>query len=442
MSEEVVLPVSSRATFGEGNLQPHGNKEQYANDLKLAERARCGDGYYFDLAYKRYKPIIFYIVRGFFRETGGDRDDLVQEANIGFLKALRDYNGTHSSLASFVRLCVTRQVVTAIKTSTRQKHMALNMAVSFDLSINGDDVTLEEVIADETVSTAQQVEDREYLSLILRVIESGLSTFEADVQKLFWSGHSYTEIADLLNADVKSVDNALQRIKRKLDVLTSAYNNGNNIWEHSDAAITERYKRERGVVMQRSPQVDALVQYLSSCGGRIEDPRSGLVTSILAEALGKSQMATSQTIKRARDKGLIVTEVRGKRTYSVSLVGFEQSSVDEAAEVQSDQVVDPGPQSVAGSGVDYGVLAASLLREATDAVNKMATLQQRLAELEGRLRSLEETNAYLEADKIESDARLEAANTQVEALQALLSKPSSQTKESQEGIDRALRLVS
>ena len=151
---------------------------------------------------------------------GADHEDIVQEGMIGLYKAIRDYKAERlSSFQAFAELCVTRQIITAIKTATRQKHIPLNRYISLNKPIYEEDSdrTLLDVITEEGMSNPEEmIIDREDLSVIEGKIGQMLSDLEKDVLVRYMEGKSYVEIADEMHRHVKSIDNALQRIKRKL----------------------------------------------------------------------------------------------------------------------------------------------------------------------------------------------------------------------------------
>ena len=167
----------------------------------------------------KYKNFVRAKARSYFL-SGADHEDIVQEGMIGLYKAIRDYREDRlSSFRAFAELCVTRQIITAIKTATRQKHIPLNSYVSLNRPIfeEDSDRTLLDVITEETPSNPEEMLiDREDLSVIEGRIGSLLSDLEKQVLVRYVEGKSYVEISEEMNRHVKSIDNALQRIKRKL----------------------------------------------------------------------------------------------------------------------------------------------------------------------------------------------------------------------------------
>ncbi|MBR2734567.1 MAG: RNA polymerase sporulation sigma factor SigH, partial [Clostridia bacterium] len=153
--------------------------------------------------------------------VGADREDIVQEGMIGLYKAVRDFKGDKlSSFKAFAELCITRQMITAIKTATRQKHIPLNSYVSLDKPIYDDesDRTLMDVLSGTQVTDPEElIVNREEVDDIELKMAELLSDLERKVLALYLDGRSYQEISEELNRHVKSIDNALQRVKRKLE---------------------------------------------------------------------------------------------------------------------------------------------------------------------------------------------------------------------------------
>jgi RNA polymerase sporulation-specific sigma factor len=152
---------------------------------------------------------------------GGDSDDLIQEGLVGLYKAVRDYRtDRESSFRNFAELCITRQIITAVKTATRNKHTPLNQYVSFSQTpaAAGDgEPTLDEVLPGPShVDPVNQVISSEELHSLVACLSSVLSELESSVLSLYLDGRSYEEVAERLTCDTKTVDNALQRVKRKV----------------------------------------------------------------------------------------------------------------------------------------------------------------------------------------------------------------------------------
>ena len=188
-------------------------------DEEIALLAQQGNGEALEYLLDKYKNFVRTKARSYFL-IGADHEDIVQEGMIGLYKAIRDYRAEKlSSFRAFAELCVTRQIITAIKTATRQKHIPLNSYISLNKPIYEEDSdrTLLDVITEEGVSNPEEMLiDREDLSVIEGRIGQMLSDLEKNVLVRYMEGKSYVEIADEMHRHVKSIDNALQRIKRKL----------------------------------------------------------------------------------------------------------------------------------------------------------------------------------------------------------------------------------
>lgn len=195
-------------------------------DLQLVLRARNGDHLALDALIRRYTGFVRLKASSYFL-AGGEADDLVQEGLIGLYKAVRDFRpDKETSFRSFAELCVTRQVVTAVKTATRYKHFPLNTYVSFEHVPAGSDLGDDSTLGDSTLGDAlpaassfdppSLVISSEELQSLVFTLSSGLSRLETDALRLYLEGSSYEEIADALGCDTKTIDNALQRVKRKV----------------------------------------------------------------------------------------------------------------------------------------------------------------------------------------------------------------------------------
>jgi RNA polymerase sporulation-specific sigma factor len=190
-------------------------------DLELLARFQAGSDDALTALLDRYRRFARAKARTYFL-VGADRDDVEQEALIGLYKAARDFRPDHdASFRSFAELCITRQILTAIKTATRQKHQALNQYVSFSAEPSEEgDRSMEELIAlpRDGVDLADGLIEAERHDLLRRRLLEVLSAFEVDVLRLYAEGRSYQEIGERLDRHVKSVDNAVQRIKRKVEL--------------------------------------------------------------------------------------------------------------------------------------------------------------------------------------------------------------------------------
>jgi RNA polymerase sporulation-specific sigma factor len=190
-------------------------------DLQLVLKARNGDPAALDALIRRYTGFVRLKASSYFL-AGGDGEDLVQEGLIGLYKAVRDFRtDKETSFRSFAELCVTRQIITAIKTATRFKHQPLNQYVSFSHTPAGQDNDGECTLGDALPGSAVQepsvvVISSEELQALVFTLGTGLSELEADSLRLYLEGSSYEEMAEELGCDTKTIDNALQRVKRKI----------------------------------------------------------------------------------------------------------------------------------------------------------------------------------------------------------------------------------
>ena len=190
-------------------------------DLQLVLKARNGRQDALDELLRRYAGFVRLKASSYFL-AGGDSDDLVQEGMIGLYKAVRDFRpDKETSFRSFAEICVTRQIITAIKSATRYKHGPLNTYVSFSHAPAGQDsdgdCTLGDALPGPSVDDPSVcVISTEELESLVFCLGTGLSPLEADALRLYLEGASYEEMADRLGCDTKTIDNALQRVKRKI----------------------------------------------------------------------------------------------------------------------------------------------------------------------------------------------------------------------------------
>ena len=190
-------------------------------DEDLVARWQAGDADSLEVLLQRYRRFARSKARSYFL-VGADADDVEQEGLIGLYKAARDFrDDRQSSFRAFAELCVTRQVISAIKAATRQKHQPLNRYVSISGVRGSDDPgegAVEDLLDDHRATDpADEVISNEQIQAMRRSMADSLSGLEVDVLKLYVEGKSYQEIGSQLGRHVKSIDNALQRIKRKLD---------------------------------------------------------------------------------------------------------------------------------------------------------------------------------------------------------------------------------
>lgn len=190
-------------------------------DLQLVLKARNGDSVAMDQLMRRYTGFVRLKASSYFL-AGGDSDDLIQEGLVGLYKAVRDFRtDKETSFRSFAELCVTRQIITAIKTATRFKHAPLNTYVSFSHTPAGQDSDGECSLGDALPGPAVRepsvmVISTEELQSLVMCLGSGLSSLETDALRLYLEGSSYEDMAERLECDTKTIDNALQRVKRKI----------------------------------------------------------------------------------------------------------------------------------------------------------------------------------------------------------------------------------
>ncbi len=156
--------------------------------------------------------------RGYFI-LGADKEDVIQEGMVGLYKAIRDFNAQKEvSFVSFAELCINRQIISAIKAAGRQKHSPLNSSVSMDRPVSeGDDCTYLDFISRSDINPEELVIGKESRKAMERAIVDSLSKMEQKVLALYLKGKSYTEIAIIMGKEEKSIDNALQRIKKKVE---------------------------------------------------------------------------------------------------------------------------------------------------------------------------------------------------------------------------------
>lgn len=200
-------------------------------DEVVVEYARNGDHLALEFLIVKYRNFVRAKARSYFL-IGADREDIIQEGMIGLYKAIRDFRSDKlASFRAFAELCITRQIITAIKTATRQKHIPLNSYVSLNKPIYDEesDRTLMDVIHGNKVSDPEElvISREEFLDIEKRMSEF-LSELEWKVLMYYLEGKSYQEIADELSRHVKSIDNALQRVKRKLERYLEKKRNSEN----------------------------------------------------------------------------------------------------------------------------------------------------------------------------------------------------------------------
>src|ERR671931_759097 len=201
--------------------RPLEKTQREVEDLRLVLRARNGDAVALDALVRRYTGFVRLKASSYFL-AGGESDDLIQEGLIGLYKAVRDFRSDkETSFRSFAELCVTRQIITAIKTATRFKHAPLNTYVSFSHTPAGQEsdgeCTLGDALPGSNVNDPSvRVVSSEELQSLVFCLGTGLSKLEHDALRLYLEGSSYDKMAEQLGCDTKTIDNALQRVKRKI----------------------------------------------------------------------------------------------------------------------------------------------------------------------------------------------------------------------------------
>lgn len=194
------------------------NKYNAIPDEKLIEQIRLGDVEAQNYLLEKYKSLVNMKANRFFL-VGAESDDMIQEGMIGLFKAIQSFNlEKNNSFKTFANLCIERQLITAIKTSNRQKHIPLNSSFSLNTSAydENDDTSVMEILETNFVEDPlDTITKREYMEFIENKIDKNLSGFEKQVLSRYIQGESYVDIANRLNSPVKSIDNAIQRIRKK-----------------------------------------------------------------------------------------------------------------------------------------------------------------------------------------------------------------------------------
>ena len=194
------------------------NKYNDIPDEQLIKQIRMGDNNAQNYLLEKYKSLVNMKANRFFL-VGAEDDDMVQEGMIGLFKAIQSFDlEKNNSFKTFANLCIERQLITAIKTSNRQKHMPQNSSFSLNLSAydENDDTTVMEILDTNTAEDPlDTITKREYIEFVENKIDKNLSGFEKQVLSRYIQGESYVDIANKLNSPVKSIDNAIQRIRKK-----------------------------------------------------------------------------------------------------------------------------------------------------------------------------------------------------------------------------------
>lgn len=206
------------------------NEEMFSNyqqmsDEKLIENIEANDQNALNCLIKRYNEIVYMKANKFFM-VGAEKEDMIQEGMIGLYKAVKSYNlDKQNSFKTFANMCIERQLITAVKNSNRQKHVPLNSSVSLNASAYEEDdnsVSIMEILETKSVEDPSDIiANKEYYKYIETKINESLSDFEKQVLEQYKKGQSYVDIATKLNSKVKSVDTAIQRIRKKATKIKS-----------------------------------------------------------------------------------------------------------------------------------------------------------------------------------------------------------------------------
>lgn len=194
------------------------NNYSSMTDEELISLVKSNDKYAIDFIIEKYKDIVNMKVGKYFM-IGAEKEDIIQEGMIGLFKAIQSFDPTkQNSFKTFANMCIERQLITAIKTSNRQKHIPLNSYLSLNTAAydDDDDTTVLEVFNSHlTEDPLDTITKKEYYQRVENAIDKSLSDFEKQVLARFIRGESYVKIAEKLDTQVKSVDNAIQRIRKK-----------------------------------------------------------------------------------------------------------------------------------------------------------------------------------------------------------------------------------
>ena len=195
------------------------NKYLEMCDEEIALLASCGDNNATDFLLGKYRNFVLAIARSYFL-IGADHEDIIQEGMIGLFKAIRDYKNGEAVFSTFAHMCVKRQIITAIKSANRKKHLPLNTYISLNKTVYDDEqeTTLLNILSDVNELTPEGIYiEKEGFNGAKNSINSLLSSYESEVLEKYLCGKSYSDIATELGKTEKSIDNALQRIKKKIE---------------------------------------------------------------------------------------------------------------------------------------------------------------------------------------------------------------------------------
>ncbi len=215
----MAVPTQASTAMASAHGARRSDSQPELEDTYLVALAKKGSPDAYDRIVKRYRGFVRLKASSYFL-LGGDSEDLIQEGLVGLYKAIRDFRtDRESSFRNFAELCITRQIITAVKTASRNKHAPLNQYVSFAQSPAAGDAetTLEDILPGPiSEEPAQRAIATEELQALVSCLASVLSELESRVLSLYLDGYSYEQIGERLECDTKTVDNALQRVKRKV----------------------------------------------------------------------------------------------------------------------------------------------------------------------------------------------------------------------------------
>lgn len=185
-------------------------------DEALITMYRQGDMDIMEYLLEKYKPLVLKKTNKLFL-IGAETEDLIQEGMVGLFKAIRDYRDDHdASFYTFADLCINRQMITALEASNRKKHMPLNSYVSISVGQEEGGIAVEELLKGESLNPEELVIEKEIWKELQRKLEKELSTLERQVLQYYLEGINYTGIAERMGKEPKSIDNAIQRIRKKV----------------------------------------------------------------------------------------------------------------------------------------------------------------------------------------------------------------------------------
>ncbi|MEE1008406.1 MAG: sigma-70 family RNA polymerase sigma factor [Agathobacter sp.] len=195
------------------------NQYEKYTDEKLIEMLRKGEDDVMEYILEKYKPLVRKKTNAMYL-IGGESDDLIQEGMIGLFKAVRDYcPNKETSFFTFANLCINRQLYSALEASNRKKHQPLNSYISFSIEEGEMGISLDEIFSDNSTSPEDLVIEQEKFKEFMEKLDDKLSKMERNVLNMYLNGDNYLQIAQIMNKEPKSIDNALQRIRQKIRTL-------------------------------------------------------------------------------------------------------------------------------------------------------------------------------------------------------------------------------